>query len=668
MPDRLFEQSIMLALRASIYRTDATPKLPLFSLLPLIGYAIFVQSKLKLTAAHSLVFVISAWTLILFFGGLADLLYPIAAVTWIGGAAVGLLILVRDGNTRSHIHEPVYLILILACLAFWSIHHASYFAYFDEFSHWGIYIREMWSQAAIWGAETNAVRPRYLPGASLWQYAFTVFTPNVESAAYLAQFVLLICPLLVMFDNMHHRQSHWMLFAILLVTIGLINYSHGIVSLYVDHVISTWIFGIAVLIIRSFQSDKQTLSEYLLLSVPIALLALIKSSAVAFAAALICIAILLQFFRNRTKLPGLAVLLMPMLIVVSVWTLNRNTISAPAYTPHGCLATCIEQQISGSEPLQEILSDLVRGGIPEEPRTETVTSQFLSVFTNHRLKKTEADRPYNEFLVERLDSPEHPLGLTTSRFLLLFSVFFAVLFAVVRQRSFLVNWGSFALGMVVTAIGYSTSLWLAYLFFYEDAGHRIPSYHRFIHTISLPMYLLMIAVLMPGVGPEKLHKKLAGNLSAAGILISLLTVYMLVVERPDPGRLIDKQPPSNKRSMLEPSMLGLRDVFGPSRILVLMPANPMPDMRDQIMLYLLTPTPASFYRGNGLLELSDNALYAELRNIDYIWLPEVYDKFDREVENRIGRIGALRMIRVNHKAQPRYSPVDRDDQLPPVKQ
>ena len=90
----------------------------------------------------------------------------------------------------------------------------------------------------------------------------------------------------------------------------------------------------------------------------------------------------------------------------------------------------------------------------------------------------------------------------------------------------------------------------------------------------------------------------------------------------------------------------------------------MSGMRDHMMLYLVAPTPARVFRGNELLNQSKAQIRAELAHTDYIWLPEVYDEYDRVVESKISRIGAFRMIKVIHGETIAFEPVDDMSQLP----
>ena len=93
-------------------------------------------------------------------------------------------------------------------------------------------------------ADTNAAHPDYPPGAAVWQYFFTLLPGYDEGTVYLAQFVLLMTPLLVLFETLTLRQWLWVPALLALCALGLANFGHGIVSLYTDHMLSVWYAGV----------------------------------------------------------------------------------------------------------------------------------------------------------------------------------------------------------------------------------------------------------------------------------------------------------------------------------------------------------------------------------------------------------------------------------------
>ena len=130
---------------------------------------------------------------------------------------------------RDPFSPPIMLFIFMPVL-YWLIHAESRPIFWDEYSHWGIYIREMASTHQLWTIETNAAHPDYPPGNALWQYFFTLIPGYNEGIVYLAQFVLLITPLLVIFENICRKQLLWIPAIMALLALGLSNFGHGITN------------------------------------------------------------------------------------------------------------------------------------------------------------------------------------------------------------------------------------------------------------------------------------------------------------------------------------------------------------------------------------------------------------------------------------------------------
>ena len=76
---------------------------------------------------------------------------------------------------------------VLAVL-FLAIHHNSYFGFYDEMSHWGIFVKELYYNHAFWADDPHIRHPRYVPGPALWIYFVISPFQYSEGAAYFARF------------------------------------------------------------------------------------------------------------------------------------------------------------------------------------------------------------------------------------------------------------------------------------------------------------------------------------------------------------------------------------------------------------------------------------------------------------------------------------------------
>src|SRR5688572_29252107 len=254
----------------------------LLTLLPILGFAAFLARKLETTLAVALLHAVSATILVLYAGGLIGVLWWSAlAIHLVGVGLLGHeLWRLRRNDQLPQVSIPIAVLVVCVAL-FWLVHGNSVYLYYDEYAHWGVYLKEMLALDGFWLADTNSMHPRYPPAAPLWQYLFNAFREPSEGTAYLAQFVLLMAPLLVLWERVSWRRAGWLLLILALCVLALTDFGLGVNSLYVDHVIGAWFIGT----ILCFVADSPTLRRSAVYALPLATLALLKESSLAFALA-----------------------------------------------------------------------------------------------------------------------------------------------------------------------------------------------------------------------------------------------------------------------------------------------------------------------------------------------------------------------------------------------
>jgi hypothetical protein len=306
--------------------------MPLLTLVPIIGFVLFVRRYFDMRTSSTAVHAASIVLLTLYLGALAGTLLWAALALLIAGT----LLAVYEGSLllRSKTILPGIGVLVVLCSVFWVLHRSGQFAYYDEYAHWGIYLKDMLHAHQLWGAETNAMHLRYLPGPPLWQYLFLLPSGFSDGGAYLAQFTLLLLPLLVLWEGLEWRQFGWIFGVVALLVIAMANFGHGFASLYVDHVIAAWFSGI----VFGFMLDVRDRTPLQLLSyaLPLAALSLLKDTALFFAiVATGIMAGLVLWHRwsggqDSTRLRGLGIAggmallwLDASLAVTATWSANR---------------------------------------------------------------------------------------------------------------------------------------------------------------------------------------------------------------------------------------------------------------------------------------------------------------------------------------------------------
>ena len=148
--------------------------MPLIILLPILGVVLLLRRIGRLTDSMAILNAVSALILLLYIGALLGFMRHTAFSL----TGIGLLLLIYELRNLKRLGEfplttPILLFIFIPVI-YWLIHSESRPLFWDEYSHWGIYIREMVSTHQLWTIETNAAHPDYPPGNALWQYFFTL--------------------------------------------------------------------------------------------------------------------------------------------------------------------------------------------------------------------------------------------------------------------------------------------------------------------------------------------------------------------------------------------------------------------------------------------------------------------------------------------------------------
>ena len=219
--------------------------MPLLILLPVLGVALTLRKQLKLSDSLAILCAVSGILIGVFLGALTGFLQgSVYALTGLGMFLLLWEFYLNIKDKTLPFSFPFLLLFLVLPMLYWLVHAESKPMFWDEYSHWGIYIREMATTHEFYTGDTNAAHPDYPPGAPLWHYFFTLLPGYSEGAVYLAQFVLLITPLLILFEKINVHQWFWVPALLSLLALGLANFGHGIVSLYTDHILSVWYVGV----------------------------------------------------------------------------------------------------------------------------------------------------------------------------------------------------------------------------------------------------------------------------------------------------------------------------------------------------------------------------------------------------------------------------------------
>lgn len=618
----------------------------LFSLIPVIGIASGWRRWQDMNSASALLHSVASIILVLFVGSLAGLLLPTTVLLMTAGTLLVVLEGTRMARQKNCVPVPVIIFLVLS-FAYWLVHSGASYHYYDEYSHWGVYLREMLSQDSLWGAETNSMHPRYLPGTALWQYFFAVFSRSPEGAAYLAQFLLLLSPLMVLWEKTNWQQFAWHLGIIVVVTIALSNFGHGYTSLYVDHVLGVWFVGVLLNFLYELpRRSALRLGSYLL---PLMVIVLLKSTGLFFVLACAGIMTLLflvhEDFSKAGKTVGerlLRAALFPITTVVicvaliGAWNMNRDAIG-------------LADQVGSTSSLVSRL--LERESVFSEAEQAELSRRFLDVILHQQISKDELSAQFNAFSYPLMPLYEDRFRLTTVSLLGLSAIAMLLMWQYIIPPANRANWAIAGGGTWLTAVAYIGVLFLGYRYIANNRnGFELSSYIRYAHSMLLPVVLVCFAPLSPAFSADRVPRiRLGSNLTIgrnAAIFAVALTAFIFF-ERPYLKPLYTVQGPPQMRTTMEPLTDQLRASIGEARLWVYLP-NELPNgFFGQLLQFQLSPGRTYVEEDASALLNDPMALKDKLRNWDYMWFALQSPEIDAAVEKLIGGDVSARVFRIS---------------------
>ncbi len=582
----------------------------------LLGLAFGVVRALRVPIAQSLFWASTAVILALYVGALAGALWWTAlAIHLVGIALLGAEALRHARHRPAALAIPLPIgMLVLLYTWFWIVHGTDEYTGYDEFQHWGVFIKEMLALDGFWTADTNSPHPRYPPGAPLWQYFFNVFLPYSEGNAYLAHFALLLGPLLPLWHNTRWSQPLWPLAILALVALAITNFGLGITTIYVDQTIGVWYLGTLV---AAFAEEDLASRRIGLYAAPLTVLALLKDVGLALAAsaaliitALFCYRLLVAKRARSAPLTTAAMvaLLVPTLLCVQVWSWNRDSAAA-------------------AQDVQSI--DGFIGGISGQSATDSVFDievdrRLREVFFDQQLSNTAVSWDYNEFTYQLRGLFTDSYRLTTFALLVMFVCWWAAISGFGLAQEARVCWLIVAGGVFATALVYVAALHWSYRFTFGARGVELPSYVRYVHVIALPMLLLAFCPLLPAfrergsTSSRQLHtwpveRRTGIFLGALVALYVFETPYLLPLTRPPA--------PIPERAAIERTVAQVREQVGDSRLWVHFTRDTQDRLLSRIALYLLAPTPSVVEHSERFLYVNDVTSVATVwSRFDFIWI------------------------------------------------
>ena len=586
------------------------------TLLTLLGIALAVGRIARVSSATAFFLAVAFVILALYAGALAGGLWWTALAVHVGGVVLLGLEALRHARQRAALAMPVPIgVLVLLCAWFWIVHGNDQYMLYDEFSHWGIFLRDMLALDGLWTADTNSMHPRYPPGAPLWQYLFSAFLPASDGKAYFAHFVLMLAPLLVLWNGVRWSQPIWIAAILALVLLAVANFGLGVSTLYVDQTIGVWYLGtiLAAIADENLLRDASRCTPH-----HCAVLALLKDAGLPFAAsgaviltALFCC----RALERRGPRPGLmttaatlVVLLGPLLLCVQLWSWNRDAVGAPREV----------YSVSG------IVGGIASGTAAADAERDTeLTRRLTEVFFDQQLSNGSATWEQNEYTYGMRDLFTDSYRLTTFGALVAFALWWLLIAYGLLTGDARRRWLLVAGGVLLTAVAYIASLHLSYRFAFGERALALPSYLRYVHVVALPMLLLSFCPLLPAFRQDGRAAHLAharmGRTAARGVFAAAV-VACYGFETPYLQRILGPNPKIEVRTALEPLLEDIRADVGTSRLWIYYPTDTGNGFNGRVVQFLLAPTPAVIERSPRFFENDTASVAASWRAFEYVWI------------------------------------------------
>jgi hypothetical protein len=607
----------------------------LLILIPLLGFILFWQRVTTSRSSSAALHATSAVLLILYLGGLVDQLLTTSTLLLAGGSFLAIYEVANLLRHRKPLPTPLGLFLFLSVVFFLLNHDASLYMY-DEFSHWGIFLKDMLVADTFWGKDSNAMVLRYPPGTPLWQYFFLRLTEFTEGNAYLAQFCLLMPPLLVLWHGLKWQQLYWVISVLALITLALANFGHSFASLYVDHLLGAWFAGT----IFNFLLDLEDRSRSQLLSyvLPVTTLILIKDAGLFFAAAAIGILAALVFWRETFSASGeknmgkgltgagtlIFVCIVSSGLITAAWNANRNAAGIPQST-FSSLGIVSGIATGKSELNADAQIELSR--------------RFREVVLNQQVSKNAVFTEHGEFNYFLMDKFPEKFRLTTLSFMLLFGLWQVIVIFRLVNRGGRWKWAIASTGLTLTTICYIGVLFLSYHFAFEERRMILPSYLRYVHTALLPMLLFAFLPLLPGFRTEKdrlINLPGGKSISQSGAIFAVILCALYVIETPYLEPVYQGRVSPELRRQMRPLVEQVRDlVEKDARVWIYLPYPDANGLRQRVFLYDMAPVRTRVVTDPEFLN-RNSALQEVIAESDYLWFPLEDPKTDEILRSIVG--------------------------------
>lgn len=434
------------------------------------------KKRIELTLAPAIFLSI----LVIYLSGIVsdNLLYGVCLC--IGLVVAGLLYVIVYGVRHNKSFKelcltPGVLVYMILFMWIWLINRDRLFSSWDEFSHWGLVVKNMDFFNAFGNYKDSTVHFRgYPPAAALWEYFIgKLYGYFDEGHAYCAMgWLLTSMPVLVIKDLKWQNWCYAIFSVCALVYLPLIFTSIYIVSLYVDAMLGILT---AYIFIFSFYYERFDTFYYITIAVAISILCLTKASGT-FLAMIALLTIASAYYISSTNSKKERVMVLTKLLFCCGLGLLVGKYSWSIYL-----------SLSGAVTPWD---------------TNTITTWNLLNFMMGNGKEYQYKTLYNFYnALFSIGLTSGMLYMTYIRWVIVFFIISIIIFA--RSTILRTKLRIYLSGIWIGLIGYTIGLCLLYIFTYcEYEAIRLASFGRYLATYFIIIGLFLVSVFYISI----LHK------------------------------------------------------------------------------------------------------------------------------------------------------------------
>ena len=492
----------------------------LLTLLPIFGYSTFFYIYLNKRSSVSIFFSITFIITILFIFGMLELLeYGSYSLFYLGIFLFIYTIYKHYLKVVTFITSIPTIIFTVSSIIYLFMMQDAQFFFWDEYSHWGAFIKEMYYFNSFYSIPSVASHLNYPPGISTWDYFIVSNTSFTEGNIYFGYFLLLFSSTLMMYEKFHFKDIHWVAIILAIQTIIFAGFGHWFSCIYVDHIIGAMFAGLVL----SYLVDSFTKKELFLFLFPLISIVLVKEIGLFFGLSFLGLVFLHRLMKSKLENNNtlffniklhtktifiLFVLFISMVLVLKLWGF-RQEINGVAKE---------HQTISGIA--KSIFSDKK---VLDEKTEEEVKKRFWEVVNNQQLHKEKISLNYNEFSYGLMQKYEKEIKLSTTGSMLFFILISIVTLLIYKEKEKRIEIALINSYILFVTIVYLFILYFSFLVAFGNGALRIPSYVRYMNMATLPMFMIGFSLMLPLL-KSKYDEQKSYNFNSRIFISALLTI------------------------------------------------------------------------------------------------------------------------------------------------